>query len=296
VQAVQEKLEAFNLRYGHNHTLEYPFASPGGVFAATATDRMHLVQGLITNVMFVLDKIFEAESPNQLKPASYVQSKHDLLDTRFALIGAFVTPEVYLPRFTNGFYSKTLREAWQVTAWLSLIPFLVGDDDTVIKSAARRGTFITNAVLLMQIVHPMWALTTFTETEVAALEADISRWRMHFRDNYTIYVPCTHEKFHKLLHVAEDIREHGAPGNHCTNTWEQAHGKVKVKDRMTNSRFVPELQIMKLLRVQEHFDRGHHEAGSTARAMFSVWHSIYLPQLMVLHSTFLKKSRRGFHH
>jgi hypothetical protein len=270
VQAVEEKLDPFNLRYGHNHTWDFPFASPGGVFAATGTDRMHLVQGLIQNLMFVLDKIFEAESPNPLKPAAYVQTKHELLDSRFALVASFVTPEVYLPRFSNGFYSKTLREAWQVTAWLSLIPFLVGDDAAVIKSAVKRGTFLTNAVLLMRIVHPMWASTTFTESEISLLEADISKWRVHFRANYAVYVKCTHEKFHKLLHVAEDIREHGVPGNHCTNTWEQSHGQVKAKDRMTNNRFVPELQILKLLRVQEHFDRGHHEADSTAKAMFSV--------------------------
>jgi hypothetical protein len=140
----------------------------------------------------------------------------------------------------------------------------------------------------------MWAATSFTETEVLELELNISTWRGHFRDNYTAFVKCTHEKFHKLLHVPDDIREHGVPGNHCTNTWEQGavshpttpdlsspspavslsrlegHGKVKAKDRMTNNRFVPELQIMKLLRVQEHFDRGHHETDSSARAMFSV--------------------------
>jgi hypothetical protein len=221
VQAVEEKLGPLNMRYGHNHTWDYPFASPGGIFAATATDRMHLVQGLIQNVMFVLDKVFEEESPNPLKPAAYKQSKQDLLDTRFALVAPYVTPEVYLPRFANGFYSKTLREAWHITAWLSLIPFLVGDDNAIIKSTVKRGIFLYNAILLMRIVHPMWAATSFTETEVLELEVNISRWRGHFRDNYTAFVKCTHEKFHKLLHVAEDIREHGVPGNHCTNTWEQ---------------------------------------------------------------------------
>jgi hypothetical protein len=270
VQAVDEKLAPFNLRYGENHTWDYPFGSPGGIFSATATDRMHLLQGLIQNVMFVLEKIFEAESPNILKPAAYKQAKQNLMDTRFALIAPFVTPEVYLPRFSSGFYSKQLHEAWQITAWLSLIPFVIGDDDAVIKSAAKRGTFIQNAVLLMRVVYPIWASTTFTESEVSALEVHISRWRTHFRQNYECYVKCTHEKFHKLLHVPEDIREHGAPGNQCTSTWEQGHAKVKAKDKMTNNRFTPELHIMKLLRVQEHFDRGHHELESSARAMFSV--------------------------
>jgi hypothetical protein len=217
-----------------------------------------------------LDKTFEAESPNPLKPEAYKQVKHDLLDTRFSLISPFVTPDVYLPCFAHGFYSKTLREAWHITAWLSIIPFAIGDNNDVIKSTVKRGLFITNALLLMRVVYPMWVYTTFTETEVVTLEQDISRWRQHFRANYTAFVKCTHEKFHKLVHVPQDIREHGAPGNHCTHTWEQGHSKVKSKDRMTNNRFVPELQILKLLRVQEHFDRGHHDVESTAAAMFSV--------------------------
>jgi hypothetical protein len=270
VQAVNGVLEPLNLRFGRNHTWDYPFATPGGVYAATATDRMHLIQGLIQNLMFVLESIFEAESPNPAKPEAYKQTKHDFLDARFALIAPFVTPEVYLPRFANGFYSKNVREAWHITAWLSLIPFVIDDNDAVIKSSAKRAIFIVNAVLLMRVVYPMWVFTTFTESEVSTLEDNISKWRVHFRENYSIYVKCTHEKFHKILHVPEDIREHGAPGNHCTNTWEQGHAKVKSKDRMTNNRFVPELQIMKLLRVQEHFERGHQDAESTARAMFSV--------------------------
>jgi hypothetical protein len=52
---------------------------------------------------------------------------------------------------------------------------------------------------------------------------------------------------------------------------------------MTNNRFVPELQIMKLLRVQEHFDRSHQDAESTAAAMFSVRYLI-LPPLPISYS------------
>jgi hypothetical protein len=124
----------------------------------------------------------------------------------------------------------------------------------------------------MKIAYPMWVSKKgMTESEVNTLEANITVWRSHFRDNYAEYIKskCNHIKFHALVHVPEDIREHGLPGNYCVHSWEQYHSIVKAASMHTNNRYVPEFQMMRYLRMQEHLERGH-EQFALVQAMFEV--------------------------
>lgn len=140
---INERLEKLNVRHGNYAMLEFPFASEQGIWGATTSDRMHLIQGLINNVISALDGVVKNEATAKGKDLdaaaeSYLRAVHSELDNRFSSIAPFVTPEVYLPRFSSGYYEKTLYEAWHATAWLSLIPFLIGDDNTIIKNLRRR--------------------------------------------------------------------------------------------------------------------------------------------------------------
>ena len=139
---INDRLEKLNVRYGNYAMLDFPFASEQGVWGATTSDRMHLIQGLINNLVSALDGVVRNEHPESNDPAkaaqSYLNTVHSELDNRFSSIAPFVTPEVYLPRFSSGYYEKTLYEAWHSTAWLSLIPFLIGDDNTIIKNLRKR--------------------------------------------------------------------------------------------------------------------------------------------------------------
>ncbi len=72
----------------------------------------------------------------------------------------------------------------------------------------------------------MWTCTEMSASDVNTLDASIGEWRSHFREHFAQFLPrqnCQHEKFHRILHVPENIRLYGVPGNHCTSTWEQAH-------------------------------------------------------------------------
>ena len=77
--------------------------------------------------------------------------------------------------------------------------------------------------MLMRIVYPMWTATEMTIGEVDELELNIRLWRRDFRDNYSMFSKskCAFEKFHMLVHVPDDIKRNGLPGNHCSHTWEQ---------------------------------------------------------------------------
>jgi hypothetical protein len=137
VGRIEEHVKTLNIRHRKNALLSYPFASETGVFSASATDRMHVIAGLIGNLQLAFDKELESEATSN-SVESYVNAKHKFLDGRFVLVAPFITPEIYLPRFTKGYYTKTMFESWHLTAWLSLIPFLVGDDNAVIKNQTRR--------------------------------------------------------------------------------------------------------------------------------------------------------------
>jgi hypothetical protein len=137
VGRIEERLQPLNVRHRKNALLSFPFASETGVFSASASDRMHLIAGLIGNLQLAFNKELESEATGN-SVESYLNAKHKFLDGRFVLVPPFVTPEIYLPRFTKGFYTKSMFESWHLTAWLSLIPFLVGDDCAVIQNQTRR--------------------------------------------------------------------------------------------------------------------------------------------------------------
>jgi hypothetical protein len=200
------------------------FGCRAGIHAATATDRMHVVKGLIANMVHVLDKLIAAEAGDS-QAASYLTTIHARMDSRFAIMPPLMTPEVYLPTFSTGFYSKNQLEAWHYTAWLSLIPFVIGEDDHIIKDEGTRATFVTCCLLMMKFVYPMWCKVEISEREVVQLDVDIIRWRSHFHQHYNQYLKtrCDHQNFHYITHVPDDIRRNGVCGNFCTSTWEQAH-------------------------------------------------------------------------
>ena len=128
--------------------LRFPFASETGVWGATLSDRLHMLQGLINALIVALDSLIRSETPggSPTKDAreAYLKSRHCELDSRFASISPFVTPDVYMPRFTVGFYGKCQLEAWHATAWLSFIPFLIGDDNAIIKRTETRFVYFLN--------------------------------------------------------------------------------------------------------------------------------------------------------
>lgn len=244
--AIKAILDKVNVRHVENPWWEVPFASPYGIYGAVAIDRMHLLQGLINNLQLAMDQVIKSECNNltndEASRNAYLTRVHCVMDDRFACIPQFLTLNVYLPRFSTGFYSKSLVEAWHDTAWLSLIPFVLGDDHpaAIVKTRTwrynrisilcivmhPRERLLNNAILLMAVVYPMWVSTEMTEGDVQKLEASISAWRSHFREHFSQFLPkknCQHEKFHRILHVPDLIRLYGVPGNHCTSTWEQAH-------------------------------------------------------------------------
>ena len=85
------------------------FGTRDGVYDAIGFDRMHVVKGLVENVMNALDWVIGSESPQRKKKAvvTYVAAKHALLDARFAKLPAFMGGQsVYIPSLTGGFYAK----------------------------------------------------------------------------------------------------------------------------------------------------------------------------------------------
>jgi hypothetical protein len=120
------------------------------------------------------------------------------------------------------------------------LKFYISNVQIFIIAPFYRRDFIHNAHLLMKIVYPMWTATEMTETEVEKLSTDIRDWRTDFREKYShlLKSKCNHEKFHMLVHVPEDIRRSGLPGNHCSHTWEQYQRVVKAAAVHTNNRHV----------------------------------------------------------
>ena len=139
--ALKELLDVVNVRHVYNPWWDVPFASPHGVYGAVATDRMHMLQGLINNLQTAMDQVIKSEcaADDEAAKTAYLNRAHGVIDDRFARIPQLLTQTVYLPRFSTGFYSKSLIEAWHHTAWLSLIPFVLGNEkDVFIKSRAWR--------------------------------------------------------------------------------------------------------------------------------------------------------------
>ncbi len=95
----------------------WQFGTRDGVYDAIGFDRMHVVKGLVENVMIALDWVIGAESTNQKKKAiaSYVASKHAVMDGRFAMLPAFMGGQsVSIPSLTGGFYAKKRAEVSSV--------------------------------------------------------------------------------------------------------------------------------------------------------------------------------------
>ena len=143
--AIKALLDDIGVRHVHNPWWNVPFASPHGIYGAVATDRMHMLQGLINNLQTAMNQIIKSECQAETEEAkiAHLNKIHGLIDDQLARIPQFLTLTVYLPRFSNGFYSKSLIEAWHHTAWLSLIPFVLGPEkNAVVKTRAWRCVII----------------------------------------------------------------------------------------------------------------------------------------------------------
>ena len=89
------------------------FGTRDGVYDAIGFDRLHVVKGLVENVMKALDWVIGSECPTQKKKPmeSYIASKHALMDGRLAKLPAFMGRQsVYIPSLAGGFYAKKRAE------------------------------------------------------------------------------------------------------------------------------------------------------------------------------------------
>ncbi len=240
------------------------------MYTAIGFDRLHVLKGLIVNVLLALDWVLgdQSEKLNVKGRAAYVDSQKVFMDSRFAQIPPFFGGhEVYLPRLTNGFYSKTRVEAWQYSVWLSLIPFVVCDDDSVIKSSVKRAQFLTNVSLLLPVVHTIWQRHAVTVDDLDKLTAAIDGWRTHFLTHFVLSSPsrCRFDNFHKLTHAVVDCVRNGGWSVTCTSSWERAHTIfAKVPAQHHNRKGVPEVRMLKWVRDSDYLCNSRQGLGSAS--------------------------------
>jgi hypothetical protein len=112
------RMDAVKKKAGMSHLIsnafwDWEFGCSEGVYAALAFDRLHIVKGLIGNVMTALESVLGSLSPRQTDDgiAAFVNSKKQAMDARFAKCPAYLGGNnVYCPRLTAGFYAKKRTE------------------------------------------------------------------------------------------------------------------------------------------------------------------------------------------
>jgi hypothetical protein len=229
-----------------------------------------VLKGLIVNLLNALDWVLGEQSQklNVKGRAAYIDAQKVFMDSRFAQIPPFFgSHDVYLPRLTNGFYSKTRVEAWQYSVWLSVIPFVVCDDDSVIKSSVKRAQFLTNVGLLLPVVHTIWLRHAVTVDDLDKLTAAIDGWRTHFLTHFVLSSPsrCRFDNFHKLTHAVADCVRNGGWSVTCTSSWERAHTIfAKVPAQHHNRKGVPEVRMLKWVRDSDYMCKSRQAVGSTS--------------------------------
>jgi hypothetical protein len=204
------------------------FGCRDGVYDAIGFDRMHVVKGLVENVLSALNWIIGSESPNQKQKAkeSFVISKQAIMDGRFAKLPAFMGGQsVYIPSFTGGFYAKKRAEAWHLNVWLSLIVFVIGDDRRIINRHSTRIHFLTNVELLLEIVTVIWQVPSPSELQLLDFEHRVTQWQLHFKLHFIQTSPsqCNFDNFHKINHAADHARRNGGWASTCTSSYEKSH-------------------------------------------------------------------------
>jgi hypothetical protein len=248
-----KKESGLSLVLDANAFWSWHFGCPEGVYAALAFDRLHIIKGLIGNLVTALNFIVASEGTATTKEGidAYVSSQQAKMDARFAKCPAYLGGNnVYLPRLKGGFYSKKRAEAWHFSLWLSLIPFVVSDDEVILKSAALRSKFIENATLLLIVVNTVWK-SVLTNDEMEHLAEEISEWEQHFKEHFldSSKSKCCFDNFHRILHAPEQGKRDGGFSVTCTASFEQSHVKfAKQPARRHNRKGFVEKTMLTVLR------------------------------------------------
>jgi hypothetical protein len=241
-----------------------------GVYTAIGFDRLHVLKGLIVNVINALDWVLgeESEKLNVRGRTAYIDAKKAFMDSRFAQIPPyFGGHDVYVPRLTSGFYSKQRVEAWQYSVWLSVISFVICDDDSVIKSGVKRAQFLNNVSLLLPIVHTIWQRHAVSVSLLNELNIAIEGWRSHFLTHFVLSSPsrCCFDNFHKLTHAGADAVRNGGWSVTCTSSWERAHTIfAKVPAQHHNRKGVPEVRMLRWVRDSDYLCKSRQALGTNS--------------------------------
>jgi hypothetical protein len=144
-----------------------------------------------------------------------------------------------------------------LSIWLSLVPFVVGDDDAVVKNQHARCNFVSNAYLLLQVVTFIWQNSAPTSDDLDILEGTIREWSTHFNLFFSCTSPsgCCFDNFHKIQHACWFARRDGGLASTCTSSWERSHTEfAKDPAKHTNRKGGVDRKMLQVIQTQDRID------------------------------------------
>ena len=154
--------------------------------------------------------------------------------------------------------------------WLSIIPFVIGDNGDIIRSIVARTNFLNNVYLLLSVVAIVWQTPAPTDADLQHYDTTVMRWRQHFLNHYidTSKTRGCFDNFHKVTHAAAQARRDGGFQTTCTSSHEQSHVPfAKRPARRHNRKGDVERRMLSLVQKSDQLDDANKRLEpSAARA------------------------------